>query len=353
MTQFSAARRLVARHPLAAALVALGGIAIINHALARRAERRHPPQGAFIDVDGVRLHYTDEGEGQAVVLVHGNVVSGSDFATSGVAQRIRRTHRVITFDRPGCGHSDRPRGRVFDVEEQAALLQHALRRLGAERPIIVGHSLGAIVALAMAARQPAQTGGLVLVSGYYFWSLRPDVVLVAIGAIPILGDILRYTLAPLLGRLLMPAVKRVMFSPKRPTERFEAEYSDAMALRPSQIRATSVDGTLMIPAVLALRPHYGKLTMPVFIMAGGGDKIVLHRQAQRLHAAIPGSMLEIVPGIGHMAHHVVPDRVEQALAMVEHRIRVAEDGARPATTPRLANADPGDCNKEEAFLTTA
>jgi hypothetical protein len=60
-----------------AGTAALAALALGNHLSARRAERRHPPQGTFMEVDGVRLHYSDRGEGSPVVLIHGNVVSGT------------------------------------------------------------------------------------------------------------------------------------------------------------------------------------------------------------------------------------------------------------------------------------
>ena len=298
------------------AAAALGALALANHAAARRAEREHPPEGKFIEVDGVRLHYTDRGTGRPIVLVHGNAVAGDDYDTSGVAGLLLETNRVIVFDRPGFGHSERPRGRAWTAMQQAELLHKALEQLGVERPVVVGHSWGAIVALSMAVRRPAGTAGLVLLSGYYFWTLRPDVLLVTAGAIPVLGDILRRTVSPWLGRLLMPLQKRAMFSPASATARFKREYSDAMALRPSQIRATSMDGALMIPGALGLRRHYGDLRMPVLIMAGSGDKIVRKRSAERLHAAIPGSVLRIVEGAGHMVHHSAPRQVVEAIRLI-------------------------------------
>jgi len=248
--------------------------------------------------------------------VHGNAVAGDDWDTSGVAERLLGTHRVIVFDRPGFGHSERPRGRAWTATQQAELLHKALGRLGVERPVVVGHSWGAIVALSMAVRRPADTAGLVLLSGYYFWTLRPDALLVAAGAIPVLGDVLRHTVSPWLGRLLMPLQKRAMFSPAPVTGRFEREYSDAMALRPSQIRATSVDGALMVPGALGLRRHYDDLRMPVLIMAGRGDKVVRKRSAERLHAAIPGSVLHVIEGAGHMVHHSAPGQVVEAIRQV-------------------------------------
>ncbi|TPG46062.1 alpha/beta hydrolase [Roseomonas nepalensis] len=295
---------------------AFGALALVNHLAARQAERRHPPEGSFVEVDGVRLHYSDRGTGSAVVLIHGNMVTGDDYNTSGVAELLLKNHRVIIFERPGFGYSDRPRGRLWTAKEQAELLHKAVRILGIERPVVVGHSWGAIVALALAERHPADTAGLVILSGYYFWTLRPDVLLVAPGAIPILGDILRYTVSPLFGWLMMPLVKRMLFSPARVPARFQAEYSPAMALRPSQIRATSMDGVLMIPGALGLQAGYEGLSLPVVIIAGDGDKVVFKRSAERLHAEIGGSDLQIVPGAGHMVHHLAARQVAGAVEAI-------------------------------------
>lgn len=345
MNILAAAKKLATSRPALAGAAALGALALVNRAAARRAEREHPPKGGFIEVDGVRLHYTDRGTGQPVVLIHGNAVTGGDYDTSGVSGQLLETHRVVVFDRPGFGHSGRPRGRAWTAAQQADLLHKALKRLGIERPVVVGHSWGAIVALSLAARHPDGTAGLVLLSGYYFWTLRPDVLLVVPGAVPVLGDILRHTVSPWLGRLLMPLQKRAMFSPAPVAARFRAEYSDAMALRPSQIRATSMDGALMIPGALGLRRRYDELRMPVLIMAGRGDKVVFKRNAERLHAAIAGSVLRIVEGAGHMVHHSAPRQVVEAVRLIAGTVaklpaRVLREPAMPlrAVPQRLAEA---------------
>jgi pimeloyl-ACP methyl ester carboxylesterase len=296
-------------------------LAAMNYAAARWAERRNPPKGTFVEVDGVRLHYSDRGTGQPIVLLHGNAVTGDDYNTSGVAERLLGTGRVVIFDRPGFGYSERPRWRPWAAFEQAELLHKALVRLGVQRPVVVGHSWGTMVALALAIRHRADTAGLVLLSGYYFPTFRLDAAMVAPGAMPVLGDILRYTISPIFGWLTMPLTKRAMFAPSPVTARFKAEYSNAMALRPSQIRATCVDGTWMVASATSLQPHYGALFLPVTIMAGDGDKIVSHRLAERLHAAIPSSTLRIVEGAGHMVHHVAADQVVEAIQAVVQRSR--------------------------------
>ncbi len=294
----------------------LAALALGNSLVARLTERRHPPRGVFIRVDGVRLHYSDRGEGSPVVLIHGNAVSGDDWNTSGVAELLLRSHRVIIFDRPGFGYSERPRGHLWTAAQQAELLHKALRQLDVKRPVVVGHSWGTIVALALAERHQADVAGLVLLSGYYFWTLRPDVLLVLAGALPVLGDVLRYTIAPLLGWLQMPLLKWAMFSPARVPARFQAEYSPAMALRPSQIRATSMDGTLMIPGAIALHRDYKNLTLPVIIVAGDGDKVVFKRRSEQLRDSIPGSVLQIITGAGHMVHHLAGRQVTEAVEIV-------------------------------------
>ena len=81
-------------------------------------ERRNPPQGQFIDVDGVRLHYLEQGEGPPVVLLHGNVVTAEDFAYSGLLDLAANDYCVIAFDRPGMWLSDRPNGRPWTLRRR-------------------------------------------------------------------------------------------------------------------------------------------------------------------------------------------------------------------------------------------
>src|SRR3954471_7153434 len=186
-------RRSRAGVVLAAAAAALAASALYNAYRARRTEREHPPTGRFVEVGGVRLHYLEKGAGPPVVLLHGNVVTAEDWALSGVLDRVAARHRVVAFDRPGYGRSDRPRGSAWTAADQAGLLRRALARLGVERPVVVGHSWGTNVALALALAEPAAVRGLVLVSGYYEPTLRADALLVAPAAVPVLGDVLRHT----------------------------------------------------------------------------------------------------------------------------------------------------------------
>lgn len=298
---------------LLATAAVLATAAMVVRQRTQQAERANPPRGRFLEVDGVRLHYIERGQGQPLVLFHGNGTMIQDFALSGLIDLACARYRVIVFDRPGYGYSTRPRGRLWAPEAQAGLLHQALQRLGVERPIVVGHSWGAFVALALALDYPQDVRSLVLLSGYYFPTVRLDVPLLSPPAIPVLGDIMRYTISPLIGRLIWPLMLRRIFAPAPVPARF-ARFPVWMALRPAQLRASAGETALMIPSALVLRHRYGELTLPVVIMAGADDRHVdVGRQSARLHRELPQSDLRLAPGVGHMVHHSVPRQVLAAI----------------------------------------
>jgi pimeloyl-ACP methyl ester carboxylesterase len=328
-------RRAIAHAPQPRAITialgvaaALGGAALYNRARARRAERDNPPVGRFLEVDGVRLHYLDEGPagtgttgigggGAPVVLLHGNTVTLDDWLASGVFDLAARSRRVVAFDRPGFGYSERPRDRSWTPAAQASLLRRACRRLGVERPVVVGHSWGTLVALAWALQAPQDVAGLVLVSGYYYPSARLDAALVAPSAVPVLGDLLNHTVSPPLTHLTLPGTLRTMFAPRRVPERFREAFPQALIPRPKQIRAMSQEGATMVPAAAALQRHYGGLSCRSVVMTGDADRVVdPEDQSIRLARELNDAELRIVPEAGHMVHHAVPLEVAQAIDRV-------------------------------------
>lgn len=308
-----------------AAGAALAGSALLVRQRTRQAERDHPPLGEFIEIAGVRLHYIERGEGPPLVFLHGNGSMIEDFVSSGLVEMASKNHRVIVFDRPGYGYSDRPRGRMWTPEKQAELLQRALLYLDVEKPVIVGHSWGTLVALSMGLDFPDYVQGLVLMSGYYYPTVRADVPVMSVPAIPVAGDLIRHTLSPWLARLAWPVLMRRMFGPAPTSGRFAAEFPRWLALRPSQLRAAAAETALLIPAAAALRHRYRELTMPVAIMAGHGDRHVdMHAHSERLHHELPHSTLHVTEGAGHMLHHCAQHQVVQAIERVETVVREAQ-----------------------------
>src|SRR3954467_11195562 len=80
---------------------ALGAAALYTNKMTRDAERETPPIGRFLEVDGVRLHYIEQGQGEPLVLIHGNGPLIQDFTINGLVDRLSKRYRVIVIERPG------------------------------------------------------------------------------------------------------------------------------------------------------------------------------------------------------------------------------------------------------------
>jgi pimeloyl-ACP methyl ester carboxylesterase len=300
-----------------ASAVAVGALvvtALLNGYLAKKAERDNPPAGRFVEVNGVRLHYVERGAGDPVVLLHGNGSMIQDFECSGLIDLVATDHRVIVFDRPGFGHSDRPRSTVWTPDAQAELIEGALSQISVSKAIILGHSWGASVAVAMALKYPALVRGLVLASGYYYPTFKPDVVALAAPALPLVGDILRYTLSPLLSRATWPLMMSKIFGPRSIPKKFGG-FPKELALRPSQIRASAAEAALMIPDAFMLDGQYADLKMPVVIIAGEKDKLIdIDTQSARLHSDVSQSTFHRIAEHGHMIQQTATNRVMSAIS---------------------------------------
>lgn len=306
----------VSAHPIAlgvaGVVAALTVSALVNRLIAKKAERDNPPKGKFVEVDGVRLHYIERGHGEPLVLLHGNGSMIQDFVSSGLLDKAAHKYRVIAFDRPGFGYSERPRLTIWTPGVQADLIGKALGQIGISQAIVLGHSWGTSVAIALALKQPALVTRLILASGYYYPTVRSDVIF-SWQAIPGVSDIISHTLSPILARVMWPALMNKIFGPSAVPKKFDG-FPKEMALRPSQLRASAAESALTIPGAFALRKDYAALTMPVAIIAGKDDKLVdTDKQSVRLHRDIPQSTLHRVPGVGHMVHQSATDVVMAAI----------------------------------------
>lgn len=303
-------------HPVVTSIVvALAASAILNRVLAKKAERRNPPTGRFITVNGVRLHYVERGTGSPLVLLHGNGSMIQDFESSGLLDLAAKSYRVIAFDRPGFGYSDRPRSTVWAPEAQADLINAALMQMGVSQPLVLGHSWGTLVAVALALKYPRNIQALILASGYYYPTARADVLILSPPALPLIGDLLSHTISPILGRLIWPLLLRKIFGPSPVPKKF-AGFPKEMAMRPSQIRAAAAETALMIPAAYGFRDAYGHLNMPVAIVAGREDRLIEAQQSAKLHRDIAHSTLQCIPSTGHMVHQTATAEIMSAIDMV-------------------------------------
>jgi pimeloyl-ACP methyl ester carboxylesterase len=296
-------------------LLVLAVLAIATAAFSALAERRNPPIGKFVEAQGLHLHYIERGNpgDPLVVVFHGNGSMIQDMTISGLIDLLSRRNRVVCFDRPGFGHSTRTRFRFWTPEAQAELFAEVLPKIGIRNPIVVGHSWGTLVAVALALRDDYPVRGLILASGYYFPTFRLDFWLLSGPAAPIFGDILSYTLAPLLALALLPRFLRKLFAPAPIPEDFKRAFPFSLALRPKQLQAAAEESAFLLPATARLQVRYRNVKCPVQLIHGDADQLIENEQTVRLHRLLARSEMHLVPQAGHMVHYVDPQAISRTI----------------------------------------
>jgi pimeloyl-ACP methyl ester carboxylesterase len=316
----------------------LAGMALLNHRLSRRAECQYPRTGELLKLGAARLHVVRQGHGFPLVLLHGNGSWLDDFRFSGLIDAASPRYEVVAIDRPGFGYSNRPRGQVWSAARQADLVDQAMRELGHDRYLVLGHSWGALVAAECAIRHPRRIAGIVLVSGYLIPGPRVDALAFGLNAVPGPGTLVRHTILPVLSRLVWPAIMRRIFRPASPTPGFAAA-ARAIGLRPAQLRVAAAESALMIPAAARLLRQCQRLDLPVGIVAGADDAHVsTDYHSIGMHRRLPNSRLHVVPGAGHMVHHTAPNVV---LGMVD-KIAAAAGSIEASEALAINRSSPSD-----------
>ncbi|NIJ40535.1 pimeloyl-ACP methyl ester carboxylesterase [Parvibaculum indicum] len=287
----------------------------------RRIERRYPPVGDFVEVAGVRLHYQRRGalrDGVApVVLIHGASGNLRDMMNA-LGDRLGRETSVIAFDRPGHGWSERGwSGRGADMASpaaQARLIRQAVRDLGIERPVILGHSWGGAVAAAYAIEFGDEISGIVPLSGaLYPWpggnAWYHDVI-----AMPVIGSLFLRILMTPAAQLLAPAGVMATFRPNDAPAGYAEAIGLPMIFRAGEFGANSEDVRNLKENLAAQSERYDEILAPVIVVTGNADFTVspkIHSYA--FHNAVTGSELVKLKGVGHMPHYerceVVADAV--------------------------------------------
>jgi pimeloyl-ACP methyl ester carboxylesterase len=131
---------------------------------------------------------------------------------------------------------------------------------------------------------------------------------------------MRYTVSPLVGRMLWRPMVKGMFSPLPIDERFRAQPA-WMMLRPKQLRASAADTAMMIPAAASLSKRYLELQVPTIILAGTKDKVTdFSHNAERLSERLADSELQLQPGVGHMLHYARTDEVLAAVDAIAAKV---------------------------------
>ena len=276
-------------------------------------EARFPPLGEMIEVDGTRVHAVVRGQGPDLVLIHGSSGNLRDF-TFDLVDRLAEDYRVIAFDRPGLGYTERLHDRGATIGEQATVLQKAAAQLGAEQPIVLGQSYGGAVALSWAVTRPDSLSALVLVaSPTHPWD----------GSVPglyrmnstTLGSALAVpTITALVPRSYIHDQIRAVFDPEPMPEGYDDYVGAELAARRVSLRANAKQRAALLGQISAIQPRYADLALPVEMIHGTADTTVgLSIHGERFIEEVPQANLTRLEGVGHLPHQTAPGETVAAI----------------------------------------
>ena len=263
---------------------------------------------------GRSLHAVQQGAGEDLLLLHGAMTTHHDWL-AGPAGALSDGRRVTAVDRPGHGLSRRPRF-VGTPRDQAGQIAAGLDRLGVGPAVVVGHSFGALVALALAERFPDRVAQLVLIAPLVFPEPRLlEHGLIAPRSMPVIGPLIsRLGRRSGFDRAAIEWIQAVMFSPAPVPGEWKRTFPFEQVLDPDVLVHEGEDAASTLPLSPAGTIDLRRIEVPVHVLIGTEDKVVeQERQGKALARLVRYGRLSEIEGAGHMLHHSHPDIVLSAV----------------------------------------
>jgi len=293
-------------------LLAVGALAVFNLVLVRFIEALVPPLGRFVEIDGERLHLVDSDKkpGQSeppLVFLHGLLGQLNHFSYALAARFPER--RVVLIDRPGSGYSQTARPQT--LQRQAEIVARAIEQLGLHKPVIVGHSLGGALALALALGHREQVGGLALIAPLTQTVASPPKPFAVLNQRSRLSLWFgAWTLGPIATLLRSRAASDEVFAPDSLPLRFWSDGGGLLGVRPSALLAAASDIASQPDEMPEMMARYRALDLPIGVLFGAGDRLLdPTTQGVKFCAAAPGARLTEIAG-GHMLPVTHPAETE-------------------------------------------
>jgi pimeloyl-ACP methyl ester carboxylesterase len=279
---------------LAGAILLIGGIASVSYRdipVAELKSRYAGPPSRFLTLDGMEVHYRDEGQGPALVLLHGTAASLHTW--NDWAEALTDDYRVIRMDLPAFGLTGPHPERDYRIASYVAFVEAFRQALGLDSFHLAGNSLGGHIAWRYALDHPAAVRKLVLIdaAGYPNPAGKPWVFRLA--ETPVLNQLFLWVTPR---ALIRKNLEEVYFNDELISDSLVTRYHE-MALRTGnrqafidRARTRSADRTAELP----------NLRTPTLVLWGADDRWIPLANGERLVRDLPDAELAVLPATGHV-----------------------------------------------------
>jgi pimeloyl-ACP methyl ester carboxylesterase len=288
-----------------------------TRSLMREGLKTVPQMGQILPVRGGRIHYVEKGDpkAQTIVMIHG-LAGQLQHYTYALVDKLADEYHVIALDRPGCGYSTRDSADLARLREQARMIAEFLEAKEVSGAILVGHSLGGAVSLAMALDFPERVGGLALLAPLTQKLPGTPAVFKPLEIrTQWLRRLIGNTLAVPIAAKTAPHTLGAVFDPETPPSDFLDRAGGALGLRPSAFVTASEDVIGVDLSISEQVARYDALRTPGAILYGTEDAIL-----SAPHHGPPmerfGLGYKVIDGAGHMILITEPDRCAAFIAGV-------------------------------------
>ena len=263
-------------------------------------ESAFSPSGKLTPVEGGVIHWQKQGNGPALILIHGLLGNSNNF--NELAKTLAPRYTVYSIDRPGSGFSSRYKGTPANFEQQSKMILEWMEKVGIEKASIAGHSMGGGIALRMAIDAPEKIKSVSLLCPLTT-PLKGGAGPLSVLYIPnewLRSSVAKTIASPLRARLGRKQVAQI-FHPEPVPASFSTAGGGLLALHSRSFYEGSRDTVSAQGSLHRQQARYGEIQCPVGVLYGEKDTILKpDEHIAAVTKAIDSAVHEIIANTGHM-----------------------------------------------------
>ena len=294
--------------------------AIFTRLTSRKIKRSIPKFGKTTLLQDAEIHWYESGQGEPIIMLHGLAGNLRNF-TYALVGKLDQEYRVIAIDRAGCGWSTRSKSECATLQEQARIISEFIDKEQIKRPLIVGHSLGGAIALALALEYKNKISGLALICpATQVIDKIPDMFKSLNISSPLIRFFVAHTFSSLIGILTRKETFKVAFAPEMICDDFSIKGGGDFALSSEAFIRTSEDLIFAQSSAPSLVGREKELEVYTEVLFGEDDEILDAKLHGEKFSQLSGSKLTMLPGKGHMLPLTIPDQCADFIRGVINKI---------------------------------